>query len=63
MLLIIFWVSLFGLLNIVSSFQFPTIKFVGISNDLYTPRILVQNGDDEKLEFELGGDIAIQLGF
>ena len=49
MLLIIFWVSLFGLLNKVSSFQFPTIKFVGISNDLNTPRILVQNGDDEKL--------------
>jgi len=47
MLLIFFWVSLLGLLNKVSSFQFPTIKFVGISNDLNTPRILVQNGDDE----------------
>jgi len=47
MLLIIFWVSLFGLLNKVSSFQFPTIKFVGISNDLNTPRILVKNGPEE----------------
>jgi len=46
MLLIIFWVLL-GVLNKASSFQFPTIKFVGISNDLNTPRILVQNGDDE----------------
>ena len=49
MLLIIFWVSLFGLLNKVSSFQFPTIKFVGISNDVNAPTILVQNGAEEKL--------------
>jgi len=60
LLLIIFWVSLFGLLNKVSSFQFPTIKFVGISNDLNTPRILVQNGPDEadKLLQELENHFA-----
>ena len=49
LLLIVFWVSLFGLLNKASPFQFPTIKFVGISNDVNAPRILVQNGDSDKL--------------
>ena len=49
LLLIIFWLSLLGVVSTVSSFQFPSIKFVGISNDLNTPRILVQNGDSDKL--------------
>ena len=58
MLLIIYWVSLFGLLNKVSSFQFPSIKFVGLSNDVNTPRILVQNGESDKLLLKLENHCA-----